>query len=475
MRATGGYNRRVPSAHRTIPSVQSRDHCPSAEQLAAFYDGTLPTDAHLRIGNHLRRCPLCRAQSSATGRAAPAPRTFPEPIDPVESSAVAFPQVNPSADKAVMETIGPYRIRRLIGRGGMGAVYEADHERLGKAVALKVLPRLAAVDPEYMVRFEREVRAAGRLDHPNVVRATDAGDDRGIPYLVMELVDGIDLTKLLRIPGGLRAGDVAEFGRQAADALAHAHEKGIVHRDVKPSNLMVTAGGVVKLLDLGLAVFVSVIGRSDARITGPTVLGTQDYMAPEQWVLPGDVTDRADVYGLGCVLFQAVAGHTPFGGSAFPSVADRKHAHLITAPPPLRTLRPDCPVEMADLVAEMLSKRADSRPSAADVSRRLAVMTTGPNRLAKLVEQVRLAPGSAFQDGAPTVLAPNAPADPDADATRPRIPDPDPPSAVEEIAPPSAPAVLPNRPRWVVVLVVLAVVGLLLIGGLVAISGGLFR
>jgi eukaryotic-like serine/threonine-protein kinase len=176
-----------------------RDPCPTADQLAAFYDGTLSTDTHLRVGNHLRRCQLCRVKTSAEGRSPPAQRSFPDPIDPIESSAVSSPQPNADAS-GVTETIGPYRVKRLIGRGGMGAVYEAEHERLGKAVALKVLPRLAAVDPEYMVRFEREVRAAGRLDHPNVVRATDAGDDRGVPFLVMELVDGVDLMKLLPRP-----------------------------------------------------------------------------------------------------------------------------------------------------------------------------------------------------------------------------------------------------------------------------------
>lgn len=435
-----------------------RDPCPTADELAAFFDGSLPTDAHLRIGNHLRHCPACRAQSSAAGRPAPAPRTFPDPIDPIEPSAVPPPaQGTAPTAPLVLETIGPYRIGRLIGRGGMGAVYEAEHERLGKAVALKVLPRLAAVDPEYMARFEREVRAVGRLDHPNVVRATDAGDDRGIPFLVMELVNGVDLTKLLRVPGGLRVGEAAEVGRQAADALAHAHDKGIVHRDVKPSNLMVTTAGVVKLLDLGLAVFVSVVGRTDERITGPTVLGTQDYMAPEQWVTPADVTDRADVYGLGCLLFQALAGRTPFAGSEFPAVADRKHAHLMNTPPGLRTLRPDCPPAFADLVAGMLAKRPDARPSAADVSRVLAEFASDPSRLSKLVERVQLAPGTAFQDGGSTALA--APSD-DRDATRTRI---DPVGPTSEA--PSLPALPPARPRtrwpWVVVIGGLAAAGLI--------------
>lgn len=452
-----------------LDSVPLRDPCPSADQLAAFYDGTLPTEAHLRTAAHLRRCSDCQATTAAAGRSAPTRRAFPEPRDPIESSVVI---VNPPVEPPpVLDTIGPYRIQRLIGRGGMGAVYLAEHERLGKAVALKVLPRLAAVDPEYMARFEREVRAAGRLDHPNVVRATDAGDDRGVPYLVMELVDGIDLTKLLRTHGQLTVGDAAEIGRQAADALAHAHGKGIVHRDVKPSNLMLTDRGVVKLLDLGLAVFVSVVGRADERITGATMLGTQDYMAPEQWVHPADVTDRADVYGLGCVLFQALVGHSPFGGSEFPSMADRKHAHLFTPAPAVAAHRPDCPPGMALLVAAMLSKRPEQRPSAAEVSRALAELSLGASRLPKLVEQSRLAPGSGFRDGDTTALAP--PPEPAADATRIRVQpsdntDPLPPLTVEHSLP------VPPQSK-VLFVVVLAVVGLLLIGGLVFIAGGFSR
>lgn len=435
--------------------------------MAAFYDGTLTTDAHLRTAAHLRRCALCRQTTTAAGRSPPTVRAFPDPVDPLES-AVVTPA---PASASLSEAVGPYRLGRMIGRGGMGAVYEAVHERLGKAVAVKVLPRLAAVDPESIARFEREVRAAGKLDHPNVVRATDAGEDHGVPFLVMELVDGVDVTKLLRTHGKLPVAVAAEVVRQAADALAHAHEKGIVHRDVKPSNLMVTTGGVVKLLDLGLAVFVSVVGRADERITGPTVLGTQDYMAPEQWVLPAEVTDRADVYGLGCVLFQALAGHAPFGGSAFPAMADRKHAHLFTIPPDLQTVRPDCPPKLAELVATMLAKRPDARPGAADVSRELNVFAVGPNRLPKLVEQTRLAPGTAFQDGEPTALAPPPSDD---NATRPRIPAAQPPLSYV-VVPPPAPVIPPRQAPVVLFVIVLAVIGAVLLTGLVFIAGGLGR
>jgi serine/threonine-protein kinase len=302
-----------------------------------------------------------------------------------------------------------------------------------------------------------------------VVRATDAGDDRGVPYLAMELVDGIDLTKLLRTHGGLPVTDAAEVGRQAADALAHAHEKGIVHRDVKPSNLMVTGGGVVKLLDLGLAVFVSVVGRADERITGPTVLGTQDYMAPEQWVQPADVTDRADVYGLGCVLFQALAGRAPFAGTEYPGMADRKHAHLFTPPPDLRPIRPDCPPRMCDLIDAMLAKRPDQRPAAADVSRALAGFVSPQTRLPKLVELARL--GTGFRDGDPTALAP-PPTDADVTRLREAPPEPPPGPPTDVLVPPPAPVVPLPPASPVLFILVLAVLGAVLLGGLVVIAAG---
>jgi serine/threonine protein kinase len=360
-------------------------------------------------------------------------------------------------------------LRRLIGRGGMGAVYEAEHERLGRAMAVKVLPRLAAVDPEYILRFEREVKAAGKLDHPNVVRATDAGESGGVPYLVMELVDGVDVTKLLRTHGPLAVADACEIGRQAASALAHAHEKGMVHRDVKPSNLMVTSGGVVKLLDLGLVVFVSVVGRADERITGPTVLGTQDYMAPEQWLQPADVTDRADVYGLGCLLFQLLAGRPPFDQDKYPAMADRKHAHVIVPPPDVRSVRPDCPTEVAEAIAAMLAKQPNQRPSAVLVGRVLGVYASGPHRLPRLVEQARLGSGTEFRDGGPTAVA--SPAQAADDATRPRL-DSSPPHSLPP-PPPVPPAPFQSHLLFVVVL---AIIGGLLLGGLITIAtGGLSR
>jgi serine/threonine protein kinase len=385
--------------------VLSSPDCPDPDRLAAFYDGGLPTDDHLRVARHLRDCPFCRERSMVAGKPLPARRTFP---DPGEHAVRVAEELHETA--TAVDRVGPYLIHRLIGRGGMGAVYEAVHDRLGKAVALKVLPRTLAIDPEQLARFEREIRAVGKLDHPNVVRATDAGDEDGVPYLTMELVDGVDFARLLRAVGPMPVPAACEVLRQAAEGLAHAHHRGVTHRDVKPSNLMVTPDGVVKVLDLGLAVFVSGAGQSDERITTHTILGTHDYMAPEQWTDPRAVSEKVDVYGLGCVLHQALVGRPPFGGSEYESANAKRRAHLNNPLPDLSALRPDAPHLLVELIRRMTAKKPDDRPAAAAIAAQLKTMFPVSPPLGRLVERAKLlSSGTEFTDGLPTALAPMVP------------------------------------------------------------------
>lgn len=379
--------------------------CPDHTRLTAFFEGTLPTDDHLAVARHIRNCEQCQQSAGATGRSVPTRRQFPDPADTQQVAALpADTETVPTLDR-----VGPYRIRRLIGRGGMGAVYEAVHERLGKAVAIKVLPRPVAIDPEYLARFGREVKAGGLMDHPNVVRATDAGEQDGVPYLVMELVDGVDLARLVRTLGPLAIPDACDLVRQAAVGLAHAHGRGVIHRDVKPSNLMIATGGGVKVLDLGLAVLVSAVGRVDEQITGPTALGTHDYMAPEQWTDSSVVTTKVDVYGLGCVFFQALVGRPPFAGADTASPNAKKRAHLTAIPPDPAAFRHEVPAPVADLVRLMLAKRPDDRPTCEQVADTLRPFAPATSTLARLVERTKLAPGTGFADGGPTAIAPIAP------------------------------------------------------------------
>ncbi len=364
--------------------------CLSGDLIERYHSGLLGPYERAHVAEHLRECVVClRATSgaiAATGRGDE--ETVPEP-------------------PRIPEQIGPYRILRLIGRGGMGAVYEARHLKLDRVVALKILPQPMAVGREFHERFDREARVIAKLDHPNIVRATDAGETDGIPYLALELLDGIDVARLVQSIGPLSVADAVEIAFQAALGLAHLHERGIVHRDVKPSNLMLTSDGAVKILDLGLALTAEAAGRPDGRLTGITYLGTHDYMAPEQWVAPTAATAKVDCYGLGCTLFQMLAGRAPFGGPKMSPQAKMK-AHLEHATPALPD-RGDIPVALIQLVNRMIAKPPGDRPTAREISQSLFPFRAA-NRLVRLIEQSRLAPVTGFSDGEPTHEDPPAPA-----------------------------------------------------------------
>ena len=368
--------------------------CLNEDKMAEFHNGSLPLQDHFLAVQHLAECPECRAASAAMG-----PKRLAEQLTGrgAEDTVPETPRMP--------ERIGPYLILRLIGRGGMGAVYEARHIKLDRVVALKILPSPMTVDREYQERFDREARVIAKLDHPNVVRATDAGDVDGMPYLALELLDGVDIARLVRSVGRLSVPDAVEIALQAARGLVHLHEHGIVHRDVKPSNLMLTADGAVKILDLGLALTSEATGRPNGRLTGITYLGTHDYMAPEQWVDPTTVTAKVDCYGLGCVLFQMLAGQSPLVSPKMSPQAKMK-AHLEQPIPSLRD-RWDVPGALAALVTRMLAKDPDRRPTSARIAEELTGLR-GVAHLTRLLERSRLAPVAGFSDGDPTHEAPRA-------------------------------------------------------------------
>ncbi len=229
--------------------------------------------------------------------------------------------------------VGLYEILGELGRGGMGTVYRARHTLLNRMVALKVLSADRLRDPTAVARFLREMEAVGALDHPNLIRANDAGNADGLHYLVTELVGGIDLQRLVKSRGRLSVADACEVVRQTAIGLDHAFRRGLVHRDIKPSNLMLTADGCVKLLDLGLArLKVGTPPDSDLTEVGQ-VMGTVAYMAPEQASNAHSVDIRADLYSLGCTLYFLLAGTAPFGGRGHRSPIDMMIAHSTEAAP----------------------------------------------------------------------------------------------------------------------------------------------
>jgi nitrous oxidase accessory protein NosD len=256
-----------------------------------------------------------------------------------------------------------------LGEGGMGAVYRARDANLDREVALKVLPRHAVADPDAVARFQREAKALAKVGHANVIHAHDAGADRGRHFLVMEYAEGVNLAAVLRERGRLAPGLAADYARQAALGLQHAHERGLVHRDVKPGNLLLTRDGVVKLLDLGLARFLQ-DQVSDTGLTREGAgMGTPDYMAPEQFRDAHHADSRADVYSLGCTLFHLLTGRVPFPGS---SLREKCRAHEEQQPPSFAEVCPEAPAGLALVVEKMMAKRpADRFQTAAEAAEAL--------------------------------------------------------------------------------------------------------
>jgi WD40 repeat protein len=368
---------------------------PSPEQLAAFTLGTLGDDAHAPIEAHVATCVFCqeraavapadaltellRAAHRRTGRqddtaTDAAQAQTPTPLSAVAQtgspeSAVAPPAPGPWEGSDVPDLVPPelarherYRVVRLLGAGGMGAVYEAEHRAMQRIVALKVINRATTSRPGAAERFRREVRAAARLSHPNVVCTYDAEDAGNTLFLVMEHVDGVTLGRLVQERGPLPVAEACGYVRQAALGLQHAHERGMVHRDVKPDNLILTVGpgasgpGSIKVLDFGLAALLA--ERGDEPTETNLVMGTPDYMAPEQAEDPRSADIRADVYSLGCTLYYLLTGRVPYpGATSLRTIL----AHREQPVPSVRHTCPDVPAELARVLGRLLAKKPGDR------------------------------------------------------------------------------------------------------------------
>ena len=276
--------------------------------------------------------------------------------------------------------LGKYRLLSLLGKGGMSAVYLAEHMLMRRRCAIKVLPSTRVNDSSYLGRFHREAQAVASLDHPNIVRAYDVDHekdgDRDIHFLVMEYVEGRSLHEVVQQDGVLGFKMAADFARQAAVGLEYAHGAGLIHRDIKPGNLLLDQTGVVKILDLGLARFSA--DDDDHSLTvahDEKVLGTADYLAPEQALDSHKADARADIYSLGCTLYFMLTGSPPFTEG---SLTQRLMAHQTKAPPPLSEKRPDIPNGLAAIVVKMMAKRVDDRyATAADAAAALEKWISG--------------------------------------------------------------------------------------------------
>jgi len=259
--------------------------------------------------------------------------------------------------------LGKYRLLGLLGSGGMSSVYLAEHLLMQRRVAIKVLPRERVKNSSYLARFHREAQAAASLDHRNIVRAYDVDNDGDVHYLVMEYVEGRDLQAIIKQDGPLDYASAAKYIRQGAQGLAHAHGAGLIHRDVKPANLLIDRKDVVKVLDLGLARFSDEDMASLTVAYDENVLGTADYLAPEQAIDSHGVDARADIYSLGCSLYFVLTGHPPFPEGTLPQ---RLMAHQRKQPPSIRTERPDAPEELLDICEQMMAKKPAQRYQSMD-------------------------------------------------------------------------------------------------------------
>ncbi len=275
----------------------------------------------------------------------------------VELDYLNFWQVDQLKQNRTKFRLGPYRIVDAIGKGGMGHVFKGEHELLGRIEAIKVLPKSKST-PESIQRFQREIRAQARLDHPNLVRISYAAQDGDTFFLVAEYVPGADLRRLVRRYGPLPASIAASIISQAARGLHYAHGEGLVHRDIKPGNLLVTPEGLTKVTDLGLAWYLrDEVGAVTSGHPG-AIVGTSDYLAPETIREPEQVRPVSDIYSLGCTLYYAVTGKVPFPGG---NTAEKMRRHLNETPLNPLLFSPDLPEAFSDVIARMMQRDPDRR------------------------------------------------------------------------------------------------------------------
>jgi serine/threonine protein kinase/tetratricopeptide (TPR) repeat protein len=299
-----------------------------------------------------------------------------------------------------------------LGQGGMGQVYKARHQRLDRIDAVKVIRNNLLSNANAIERFRREAKAAARLSHPNVVTVYDAGEVGTTQFLAMEFIPGTDLSKLVKEKGPLPVTQACEFIRQAASGLAHAHEKGLVHRDIKPSNLLICEAqgsqslGLIKILDLGLARLgpLTPDQTADSLTDTGAVVGTADFIAPEQARNARDVDIRADIYSLGCTLYFLLSGKIPFPGE---TLTEKLIKHQLDEPRPLESLRTNVPPPVLAVVRKMMAKKAEDRyQTPTDVVRALQPFSGVMERASDLLpvpvaQQVMAAPSPGITSAPP--------------------------------------------------------------------------
>ena len=403
--------------------TQNQAH-PSRRQLAALALGKLKPESQARLQEHVTSCSTCSnfvshtprdtliallrevgSPTSVSDQSTPgirdagtlagiprAGKSGRQPSQPKQNSLIAGGPKKDTPSGCLTDGEIPqalreqtkYRILRLLGRGGMGSVYEAHHERMDRRVAIKTINPGLIDHPEALKRFDQEVKAAAKLDHANVARAYDADEFGSVRVLVMEFVPGQSLDKFLAQRKQLSVMEACRLVRQAMVGLQHAHDRGMVHRDLKPQNLMLTPDGKVKILDFGLAKIASEKRTTDGLTRENALMGTPHYLAPEQALDAAKADIRADIYSLACTLYCLLAGEPPFNGDTEMKVL---LAHQNETPRPLCQVRSDVPRELSDLIDRMLAKNPADRPQTPKESAQ-ALFPFANSETAAVVEQV---------------------------------------------------------------------------------------
>jgi serine/threonine protein kinase len=381
--------------------------CPTPETLADYLLGKVSETDIEAVASHLDQCQACQGQletldsledsfvSKLRQPVSPADSTDQELDELLSRVEALVPAVaekpepmdvgQPAAQAPLPEFLGQYQLLEKLGQGGMGTVYKALHTRLKRDVAVKILPAGRMNEPEAVARFQREMEAVGKLKHPNIVQAHDAGESDGRHFLVMEYLDGMNLSRLVRSGGPLPVADACEAVRQAAMGLQHAHEHGLVHRDVKPSNLILTGDGILKVLDLGLARLITETPVANDMTSTSQVMGTGDFIAPEQAEDTRQADARADIYALGCTFYFLLAGHAPFSGPQYRSFLKKVMAHTREPIPPIGTIRGDIPEGVVTILERMVAKDPAQRlQTAAEVAELVQPHTAGSDLSALL-------------------------------------------------------------------------------------------
>ncbi len=383
-----------------------QSNCIERERLAAYSSGQLAGEAADDVARHVAECSSCESALETVESESASCDLMLRALNLVgrqeefgsepeaHAAVLRAKSLKPAleqqdTDQSVGETVPipsqlrDYELLEKLDEGGMGSVYKARHARLHKLVALKLIRPERVRNPSALSRFNREMKAAGKVEHANIVRALDAGEAEGNHFLVMEYVEGETLAEVVRRDGPLPVAIACDLVRQAASGLQHIHDSGLVHRDIKPSNLMVVRqhsdpndrgqvtakngtsdGRLLKILDLGLALLSEQEGRDLSEVTAnEQVMGTYDYIAPEQAKRSHEVDARADIYSLGCTFYFFLAGHPPFQDA---SVVEKLVAHQLEQPKPLNEIRDDLPEDVLTVVGRMMAKSPAARFQAAE-------------------------------------------------------------------------------------------------------------